>query len=118
MPNHRIFSALFGIKLLHTIAFLVVSAAILYILYSGLLNLGGTGLVIAVMIVVLEIAVFTANGMHCPLTKIAQRLGDEAGNDFIADIFLPERLMRLVPPVCGALAFIGLLLIGGRLLMG
>lgn len=111
-------SALFAIKLLHTVVFLVESVAILYILYSGLFNVRGTGLVIAVILVLAEIVVFVANGTRCPLTKLARDLGDKTGNDFVADIFLPERFARLIPFVCGGLAEIGLLLVGIRLLMG
>ncbi len=98
--------------------FLVESAAIVYILYSGLFNVGGTGLLIAVSLVLAEIVVFVANGTRCPLTKIARRLGDATGNDFVADMFLPERLARLIPLVCGGLALVGLLLVIFRLLAG
>lgn len=115
--THRT-SALFGIKLLHTLVFILESAAILYILYSGLFNVRGTGLMIAVIVVLVEIVVFVANGTRCPLTKLAQRLRDATGNDFVADIFLPDQFARLIPLVCGGLAFIGLLLVGVRLLMG
>ncbi len=111
-------SALFWIKLLHTLVFIVESAAILYILYSGLFNVRGTGLVIAVILVLAEIIVYVGNGTRCPLTKVARQLGDATGNDFIADIFLPERFARLIPMVCGGLAVIGLLIVGLRLLMG
>jgi hypothetical protein len=118
MPDHRMLPVIFWIKLIHTLAFLVISAAILYILYSGLFNVGGTGLVIAVIVVVTEIVVFAANGFHCPLTKLAQKMGDATGDDFIADMFLPEGFARLVPPVCGSMAFLGFVLVGVRLLTG
>lgn len=111
-------SALFWIKLLHTLVFIVESAAILYILYSGLFNVRGTGLVIAVILIMAEIIVYVGNGTRCPLTKVARQLGDATGNDFIADIFLPERFARLIPMVCGGLAVIGLLIVGLRLVMG
>lgn len=107
---------LFWIKLLHTLVFLVESAAIIYILYSGIFNVRGLGLLIAVTLVLAEIVVFVANGTRCPLTKIARRLGDATGNDFIADIFLPERFARLIPFMCGGLALIGLLMVAFRFL--
>jgi len=109
---------LFWIKLLHTIVFLIESAAILYILYSGIFDVRGTGLLIAVILVVAEIVVFVGNGLRCPLTATARRLGDVTGNDFIADIFLPRRFARMIPFVCGGLAFVGLALVGWRLAMG
>lgn len=111
-------NALFWIKLLHTVVFLVESAAILYIVYSGIFNVRGTALTVAVILVLAEIVVFVANGTRCPLTNIAKRLGDKTGNDFVADIFLPERFARAIPFVCGGLAFVGLALVGWRLLAG
>lgn len=117
MNDNHAASILFWIKLIHTLAFLVIGAAILYIIYSGVFDVGGTALIIALIIVVAEIVVFTANGFHCPLTKIAQQMGDATGNDFIGDIFLPKGFARLVPLVCGSLAFIGFVLVGVRLLI-
>jgi len=111
-------SVLFWIKLLHTVIFIVESAAIIYILYSGLFDVRGPGLAVAVIVVLAEVVVFVANGVRCPLTTLARRLGDETGNDFVADIFLPQRFARLVPLVCGGLALIGLLIIGARLFIG
>jgi hypothetical protein len=116
MVQTRNSSAIFWIKLIHSLVFLVESAAILYILYSGLFNVGGTALVIAVILVVGEIVIYVANGTVCPLTKLAQHLGDETGHDFIAQFFLPKPFVRVVPMTCGALAIIGLLLVGWRLL--
>ena len=118
MNKITIGSALFWVKLLHTAVFIVESAAILYILYSGLWNVRGPLLAIAVIAVLAEVLVFVGNGTRCPLTKVARQLGDKTGNDFVADIFLPERFARLIPFVCGGLAFVGLLIVGVRLLIG
>jgi hypothetical protein len=118
MTAARLPSALFWIKFFHTLVFLVESAAILYILYSGITNTGGTGLVIAILLVLAEVVVFTAYGLHCPLTKVARDLGDQTGNDFVADMFLPQRFARAIPFVCGGLALIGFMVIGLRVLIG
>ena len=117
IAHNSIKSSLFWIKLLHTLIFLVESVAILYILYSGIVNVRGTGLLIAVIIVLMEIVVFVGSGARCPLTKLARSLGDKTGNDFIADMFLPERFARLIPLVCGSLAGIGLMVVGLRILI-
>ncbi len=109
---------IFLIKLFHSLVFIVESVAILYILYSGLFNVRGPALVIAVGLVVAEIVVFVANGQRCPLTKVAQRLGDKTGDDYIADILFPEWLKPYVSRLCGSLALIGFLIVGLRLLMG
>lgn len=110
-------SAIFWVKFIHTLIFLVESAAILYILYSALFDPNAPGVAIAVILVLAEIVVFVANGTRCPLTKLAKELGDETGNDFVADIFLPARFARMIPFVCGGLAITGLLVLGVRLLV-
>jgi hypothetical protein len=108
---------LFLIKLVHTVVFLVESTAILYILYSGLFNVGGRWLILAVTLALLETAVYVGSGLRCPLTGLAVRYGDRTGgNDLIADLFLPSQAAALIPRVCGGLMVIGLGLIGWRLL--
>ncbi len=110
--------ALFAIKAFHTVVFLVESAAILYIVYSGLTNQRGPWLVVAVVLVLAESAVYVLNGTRCPLTKLAKQMGDRTGDDFIADIFLPEWFTPYIPRICGGLAVGGLLLVGLRMLAG
>lgn len=110
--------ALFFIKLVHSIVFLVESAAILYILYSAIFNVYDQGLVVAVILVVVESVVYIGCGARCPLTKLAKRLGDPTGDDFIADIFLPHWFALLIPRICGTLAVVGLVVVGLRMLIG
>ena len=66
----------------------------------------------------MEVVVYLGNGARCPMTKLALRLGDETGDDFIADIFLPKWFAPLIPPICGVLAVIGMVMVGLRLLIG
>jgi hypothetical protein len=110
--------ALFWIKFVHSVVFIVESIAILYILYSGVYDVRSPWLVVAIVLVLAEIIVYVGNGTHCPLTKLARKLGDKTGDDFIADIFLPKWFAPLIPPICGALAVLGLLTVGLRLLTG
>ena len=110
--------ALFAVKAFHTVVFLVESAAILTIVYSGLTGERGPWLVVAIVLVLLESAVYILNGTRCPLTKLAKQMGDRTGDDFIADIFLPEWFTPYIPRICGGLAVAGLLLVGLRLLLG
>jgi hypothetical protein len=107
---------LFLIKSFHSLIFVVESIAIFYILYSGIFNIGGTLLVIAVVLVVAEIVVFVANGQRCPLTKLALRMGDPTGDDYIADFLFPQWFKPYVSPACGTLALIGFIILGLRLL--
>jgi hypothetical protein len=99
---------LLGIKTLHTVIFLVMSAAILYILYSGLTRTFNEWVVVALAAVLLECVVFLANKRHCPLTDWARRYGDASGNDWIADIFLPAWFAPKIPLLCGGLFMVSL----------
>lgn len=111
--------AIVVIKSFHTVVFLVESAAILYIVYSGLSGEGRSPwLTIAVVLVLAEIAVYLGNRARCPLTNLARRLGDETGDDYIADIFMPRWGADLIPPVCGSLAVFGLAALALRWLLG
>ena len=110
--------ALFFVKLVHSLVFLVESAAILYILYSAIFNVRDHWLVVAMILVAVESVVYVGCGLRCPLTKVARRLGDATGDDFIADIFLPHWFALLIPRICGTLAAVGLLVIGLRMVTG
>lgn len=109
---------LFWIKSFHSLIFIVESFAILFILYSGLFNVGGPWLAVAIILVLAEIVVFVANRQRCPLTKLALKLGDNTGDDYIADFLFPEWIKPFVSSICGALAFIGFFIVGLRLLIG
>ncbi len=100
-----------GIKTFHTAIFLFMSVAILYILYSGLTRTYDWKLVAAFAAIILEIAVYLLNGLRCPLTKLAQQYGDPTGNDLIADIFLPPSFARKIPPLCGGLFAISVIVL-------
>lgn len=109
---------LFLIKFSHSIVFLIESAAILYLLYCALTGTTGVWLTIAIILVLLETVVFVGNGQRCPMTALAQRLGDPTGDDLIADIFLPRWFTPLVTPVCGGLAAVGFALLLLHALLG
>ncbi|QPC83182.1 hypothetical protein G4Y79_02060 [Phototrophicus methaneseepsis] len=97
---------LFLIKSFHSVAFLLISACILYMLYAGLTGQLTPFLPVAIGIVVAEITVYTLNGFHCPLTALARRYGDVDGHDYIADIFLPTWFIPWVVPFCTSLVII------------
>lgn len=102
---------LLGIKTLHTLIFLVMSAAILYVLYSGLTRTYDGWLIVALAAVILECIVFLANNRRCPLTKWAKLYGDSTGNDWIADIFLPAWFAPKIPLLCGGLFAVSLIVL-------
>ena len=105
MTNPR----LVAIKSIHTLIFLFMSACIVYVLYAGLTRTYDATLIVALAAVIVETAVYLLNGRRCPLTAMAKRYGDQTGNDWIADIFLPAWLAPYIPPVCGGLFVAGLL---------
>jgi predicted benzoate:H+ symporter BenE len=88
-----------------------MSACILYVLYCGLTRTYDWTLAAAVGAVIIESTVYVLNGRRCPLTHWAQQYGDPTGNDLIADIFLPPSFARKIPPVCGGLFVVGLLVL-------
>ena len=102
---------LFGIKTLHTLIFLLMSAAILVVLYCGLTRTYNLWLVVAFAAVILECVVFLANNRRCPLTKWARNYGDATGNDWLADIFLPAWFAPKIPLLCGGLFVVSLIVL-------
>ena len=102
---------LLTIKTLHTVIFLGMSAAILYILYSGLTRTHDRWVVVALAAVLFECVVFLANNRRCPLTDWARRYGDMSGNDWIADIFLPAWFASKIPLLCGGLFMLSLIIL-------
>ena len=108
---------LFAIKTLHTAIFLFMSACILYILYAGLTRTYNGLVTAAVAVVALESAVWWFAGRRCPLTSLARHYGDDTGNDWIADMFLPRWAARKIPPVCGGLFVLGLVALVVNLLL-
>lgn len=104
---------LFLVKSGHTLVFLIESAAIVHIVYSGLTGRRDRRLGVSIGLVLAEMAVFLGNGARCPLTGLARQLGDADGNDYLADIFLPRWFAPLIPRICGGLAVFGLVLVAG-----
>lgn len=102
-------STIFRIKLLHTVIFWILSACVVYALYSGVVGdiTAWTG--IAVGLLLAETAVLAASGWTCPLTRLAERHGATSGS--VADIFLPKVLADRIFPVCGTLFVVALVLI-------
>ena len=82
--------ALIAVKTVHSLAFFVIQSCIVYLLYSGLRGRSDRKAGIAAAIALGESAIYVANGMRCPLTGLAERLGAESGS--ITDLYLPRWL--------------------------
>lgn len=102
---------LFTIKFVHTLIFFVLAACMGYILYCGLTGTQNALLAAAVAAILLEVAVYALNGLRCPLTNLALRYGDETGDDFIADIFLPKWLADNLVKLCTLPFVFGIVLV-------
>lgn len=100
---------IFQVKLVHTVIFWILSACVLYSLYSGAHGPITNWTWVAVGLVVVETAVLVAAGWVCPLTRLAERLGAERGA--VTDIFLPKWFADRIFPICGTTYVVALVLI-------
>jgi hypothetical protein len=104
---------IFQVKVIHTMIFWILSASVLYALYSGVADSITTWTWVAVGLVLLESVVLAAYGWTCPLTILTERLGAARGS--VTDIFLPKWFADRIFPVCGTTFGVALLLILLRL---
>ena len=77
------------VKWVHTVIYVTMSSAILYILFCGIVNRWDDLLKVSIALLTVEVIVFAGNGMRCPLTDLAVRYGAPTGH--VGDTFLPER---------------------------
>lgn len=80
--------SIFHMKLIHTLVFAVLSACVVYTLYSGIFNHVTHWTWLAVVIVLGEDIILKANDWRCPLTTVAEKSSAASGS--VTDIFLPS----------------------------
>jgi hypothetical protein len=102
------------VKVIHTLIFWVLSACVLYALFSGVADTITIWTWVAVGLVALESVVLAVSGWTCPLTILTERLGAARGS--VTDIFLPKWLADRIFPICGTTFGVALLLILFRVL--
>jgi len=100
---------IFHIKLVHSIAFWILSACTVYALYSGIADRITPWTWVAVGLLLLESAVLAISGWRCPLTILAERRGALRGS--VTDIFLPKVCADQIFPVCGTMYGVAIALI-------
>jgi hypothetical protein len=105
--------ALAAVKAIHTVAFAVISGAIVVIAVDGLRGRPHRRTGLASAIALTECAVFAANGFVCPLTPMAERLGAQRGS--VTDIYLPDVVARNLTPIATPILVAGLGLNGRAL---
>ncbi len=96
------------VRAVHTLIYIVMSAACFAVLYAGLTGARGPWLWVALTLVVLETIVFVGCGMKCPLTAVAVRYGARIDGPY--DTYFPERCTRHTLTVFGPLILAGLAL--------
>jgi len=90
-------AALVAVKGVHTLAWLTIESAMLYVLFAGFTRRSDRRAAVAGAIVAGECLVFAANGFHCPLTGVAESLGAARGG--VTDIYLPHWFARNLPAI-------------------
>ena len=86
-----------AVKSFHTIAWFTIEACMAYVLYTGIRGRTDRKTGAAAVVVAGETLIFAANGFHCPLTAVAQDLGDGKGS--VTDIYLPHWFARNLPGI-------------------
>lgn len=97
------------IKALHTIIWVIMVTAILYILYAGIVNKFNLWLYISIGLILLETITLAINKWSCPLTPIARKYTKDRKDNF--DIYLPEWLTRHNKTIFTILFLMGLTLV-------
>jgi hypothetical protein len=93
------------IKIIHTIIWIVMVAATIYILIAAIMGIYGIWLWLALGLMAIEVIVLLLGRMECPFTTLAKKFG----GDFYAgkDIYLPKWLAALNKSIFGAILFAG-----------
>jgi hypothetical protein len=97
------------VKVVHTVIFWILSACVLYVLYSGVADRITAWTWVAVGLVLIESIVLALSGWTCPLTILTERLGAARGS--VTDIFLPKWFADRIFPICGTTYAVALLFI-------
>jgi hypothetical protein len=90
-------AALVAVKVIHTLVWLSVEAAMVYVLQAGVRRRSDRRVAVAGAVVAAESLIFLANGARCPLTGVAESLGAEKGS--VTDIYLPRRFAHNLPAI-------------------
>jgi hypothetical protein len=100
-------SAIFAVKLVHSVIFLSVAASILYVFYAGVTNRASRLSTVALVTALTECVIFTVNRFQCPLRGLAEGLGAQSGQ--VTDIFLPKWFADRIPFIFTPLLLIGVI---------
>ena len=102
------------IRTVHTIIYIILAVSVVFLLVAALLGYFVPLLLVAVILISIEVIVFVASGMKCPLTDLAKKYGAEKGYAF--DTFLPEAFTKYTFRFFGVLLLLGLILLALRMI--
>jgi len=97
------------IKVTHTLIWLVMALATLYIFFCGLTGKEGWLLWLSIILLSMESVILIANGWRCPLSSAAAVYTNNKKDNF--DIYLPEWLAKHNKTIFGAIFITGLALV-------
>lgn len=101
--------SLIAIKLLHTLIWVVMAGATVYVLYSGCFNRITRYTWMAIGLILFEGLVLLLFKWTCPLTVVARRYSDSPKDNF--DIYLPNWLARYNKLIFTSIYVVGLVLV-------
>ena len=89
--------ALVAVKVIHTLVWFSIESCMVYLVYAGFAQKTDRRAAFAATVVGGESLIFAANGFRCPLTDVAESLGDDDGS--VTDIFLPRWFAHNLPAI-------------------
>jgi hypothetical protein len=107
--------ALFRIKLLHTVIWVIFVSIIGYVVYAGITGRVDIYAWAGIFFVILEGVVLLINKGSCPLTPLAARYTENREENF--DIFLPRWLARHNKAIFTTIFLLGVALVVYRQMM-
>lgn len=100
IPGRRRADALAAIKATHSVIFGSIAGALALTLWDGMRGRPGRRTAITGGIVLAESALYVSNNQVCPLTPLAEELGEASGS--VVDLYLPASVARRIPLVAGS----------------
>lgn len=93
------------IKIVHTIIWVIMASASLYIFYAGMMGVFDVILMISIVLLFIETTVLVLNRWTCPLTPIAGKYTTDRRDNF--DIYLPLWIARYSKTIFGTIFVTG-----------
>ncbi len=96
------------VKAVHSLVFFSLAASLAYFFASAVRGRSDRRAAVAGVMVTAEAVIFAGNGWRCPLTGVAEKLGDERGS--VSDIYLPGWLASHIAEITTPFFVVGIVL--------